>query len=185
VCARWVPLVDASAALTHLSLSLSLSCPSNSAGSLSCPSNSAGLAPSSQRFSGLFTGHGDPRPHAPGSKLPCHAIDDNRRPREVTRDRSLAYTHANVRQAHREWTCRAPGGAAASPGAGRISLVQRACSSVVATTLIVASGFEEAPVRAPKRTGSDVERRGLNPRPRRSQRLLSLPYGRGGVCHVR
>ena len=42
---------------------------------------------------------------------------DVRRPRQVTRDRSLAYTAAKVRQAHGETAPRAPGGVAGTPRA--------------------------------------------------------------------
>ena len=89
---------------------------------------------------------------------------------------------------HCEWTSHAPGGVAVLPRASflpitsflpsasllpgawrrRQSPLQRVCSSVAAIFLIVASVFEEAPVRSPKRAGSVIERRGLNPRPRRS-----------------
>jgi hypothetical protein len=93
---------------------------------------------------------------------------------------------------------RAPGGVARA-GAGTTgslrasslphSPVRRVCSSVAATSLIVVSAFEEAPVRAPTRAGSDIERRGFDPRSRRSsisrasflQRAL-VCRGRGGVA---
>ena len=50
--------------------------------------------------------------------------------------------------------------------------VQGACSSVAGTASLIAvsSVFEEAPVRTPICAGSVIERRGLNPRPRRSTR---------------
>ena len=91
-----------SAALTHLSLSLSLS----------CPSSTPRLTAPSRRFSHLLARHGSPRPAGPCSKLPCHARNDVRRPHAVTRDRSLAYTLTFGRQAHCEGTCCAPGGVA-------------------------------------------------------------------------
>jgi hypothetical protein len=90
-----------SSADTSLSLSLSLS----------CPGSTPLLSAASSRLSRLFAGYATPYP-APCSKLPCHARNDVRRPHEVTRDRSLAYTPANVRQAHCERYCRAPGGVA-------------------------------------------------------------------------
>jgi len=175
----------------HLSLSLSLS----------CPSSTPPLAADSDRLSAPFAGFGTARLHALCSKLPCHARGDVRRPHEVTRDRNSACTHANVRQAHREWTRGEPGGVAGSRRAWhisahgcsttyarrgiagpfrawrissrrissrRVSPAQRVCSSVATTTLIVVSALEEAPARAPTRAGSDIERRGFNPRPRRS-----------------
>jgi hypothetical protein len=99
--------------IADASLSLSLS--------LSCPSSTPPLTAKFGRFSTPLAGYGTPCP-APCSKLPCHARNDVRRPHEVTRDRSLAYTHAKVRQAHRERTCRAPGGVA---GLQRTSLSYR------------------------------------------------------------
>ena len=109
----------------HLSLSLSLSCPS-SAPRLTAPS---------RRFLSLFARHGSPRP-ASCSKLPCHAQDDVRRPQAVTRDRSLAYTLTIGRQAHREWTCRAPGGVAGQHDASFSprALVYRGRGGVVSNT---------------------------------------------------
>jgi hypothetical protein len=91
-----------SAADSSLSLSLSLS----------RPSSAPRLAAKFSRFSAPLAGYGKPRLHAHCSKLPCHAREDVRRPREVTRDRNSAYTHAKVRQAHCERTCCAPGGVA-------------------------------------------------------------------------
>ncbi len=104
-----------SSADTSLSLSLSLS----------CPSSTPGLTASSRRFSGLPARYGNPCP-APCSKLPCHARSDVRRPHAVTRDRSLPFTSTIGRQAHCEWTCRAPGGVA---GIHRQLLLQRALAS--------------------------------------------------------
>jgi hypothetical protein len=90
-----------SAADASLSLSLSLS----------CPSSAAGLTAEARRAAAPLAGYG--RLYlAPCSKLPCHARNDVRRPHEVTRDRNLACTHANGRQAHCERYCRAPGGVA-------------------------------------------------------------------------
>ena len=257
--------------IADASLSLSLS--------LSCPTSTPRLTGQNGRFSTPLAGYGTPRPNASCSKLPSHAHGDIRSPREVARDRNSAYTHANVRQAHRQWTSHAPGGVAGSPrtplsrchlpshapggvagsprtplsrchlpshalggvadqpsayfshrdrtfrapggvagqpsayfflrdlsshapggvavphrthlsnrertshapkrapGSPRalsVSPVQRVCSNVAATTLIVAPVFEEAPVRTPIRTGSDIERRGLNPRPRRSQTFRAV-----------
>ncbi len=77
-----------------------------------CPSSTPGLAGKDSRFSSLVAGYGKPRPQTLCSKLPCHAHEDVHRPYEVTRDRNSTYTHAKVRQAHCEWTCRAPGGVA-------------------------------------------------------------------------
>ena len=224
----------------HLSLSLSLS----------CPSSTSRLTGQNGRFSTPLAGYGTPRSHARCSKLPSHALGDVRRPREVARDRDSAYTHANVRQAHRqlicrapggvagqpnaffsprEWTCRAPGGVAGSPprtsisngervfsaprgvagspsaffshrewtyhapggvaGQQRTSLVReiwapgvpdaatsspdRLSGSGRVSTIRrprhphLAAAVEEAPGRAPTRTGRCSGRRGLNPRPRR------------------
>ncbi len=187
----------------HLSLSLSLS----------CPSSPPHLTGKNRRFSSPFAGYGTPR-LAPCSKIPRHAREDVRRPSDVARDRNSAYTHANVRQAHRERTCRAPGGVAVSPSASRVSChcqlscrapggvagkpyasrtsigsvvrphssytkpIQRVCSSAATTTLIVVSALEEAPARAPTRAGSDIERRGFNPRPRRSASFRRSLAGR-------
>ena len=64
-----------------------------------------------------LAGYGKPRLNATCSKLPSHAPSDVRSPREVARDRNSAYTHAKVRQAHREQTSRAPGGVAGQPSA--------------------------------------------------------------------
>ena len=70
------------------------------------------------------------------------ARGDVRRPRPVTRDRSLAYTTTKVRQAHRETVRRAPGGAAGtprakssaealSPSAGRGAELEPSCAGAV------------------------------------------------------
>jgi hypothetical protein len=90
-----------------------------------------GLTAKSPLVTSPLAGYGTPRLNARCSKLPCHALDDVRRPHKVTRDRNSAYTHANVRQAHRERTCRAPGGVAGPPHASsssRISFLPRALS---------------------------------------------------------
>jgi hypothetical protein len=195
----------------HLSLSLSLSCPSSTP-SLTAPP---------RRFSGVLARHGSPCP-APCSRLPRrHTYKDVRRPHKVTRDRSLAYTLTIGRQAHCEWASRAPGdvavshsaasfprasvsrapGGVARAGAGTTgslcasslphSPVRRVCSSVAATatSLIVVLAFEEAPVRASTRAGSGIERRGFDSRSRRlSMRCASFLQcvlvcrGRGGVA---
>jgi hypothetical protein len=94
-----------SAADSSLSLSLSLF----------GPASAAGLTAKRRQAVIPLAGDGKPRLNAHCSKLPSHARNDVRRPREVTRDRNSAYTHANVRQAHCERTCRAPGGVAGPP----------------------------------------------------------------------
>jgi hypothetical protein len=147
-----------SAADSSLSLSLSLS--------LSCTASTADLTAEAPRICSPLAGYGHPY-LAPCSKLPCHARNDVRRPHEVTRDRSLAYTHANGRQAHCERYCRAPGGVAGTHRAfvshrawvshrvrsltgRRGALVRRAPGGVAGTPH--ASSLQRAPYRT-GRTG--------------------------------
>ncbi len=84
----------------HLSLSLSLS----------CRSSRLGLAAESDRVSSPLVGR----------KNCCHAHDDDRHPRSVASDRTLAFTATIGRQAHCEWTSRAPGGVAGTPPASSL-----------------------------------------------------------------
>ena len=73
-------------------------------------------------------------------------------PQKVARDRNSAYTHAKVRQAHREWTCRAPGGVAGAPHAllSHSALCFHRASSYV------------APMKAPFLRGVSQAHRGRN-----------------------
>jgi hypothetical protein len=106
-------LVDASALPMHLSLSLSLS----------CPSGSPGLTAETRRAANPLGGRIDC----------CHARGDVLRPRGVASDRTPAYKAANGRQAHCERSCRTRGGVAGtscasfshSPCRGRHALTRR------------------------------------------------------------
>ncbi len=100
-------------------------------------------------------------------------------PASVSRGRGGVAEIKSVSSLPRALVSRGRGSVTGSPHASSLqhSLVQRVCSSVVAIALIVVSVFEEAPVRAPTRAGSDIERRGFNSRPRRS-----ACFRLSGVC---
>ncbi len=110
-------LVDASALPMHLSLSLSLS----------CPSGSPGLTAETRGAANPLGGRIDC----------CHARGDVLRPRGVASDRTPAYKATNGRQAHCERSCRARGGVAGtdcalffhSPCRGRHALTRRALAT--------------------------------------------------------
>ena len=116
-----------SAALTHLSLSLSLS----------CPSSTPGLTARSRRATSPLVGKG----------TVCPPRGDDRRPRGVTRDRTRDFAATIGRQAHCVAVRRAPGGVAVSklasllpslPARGRGVLAVRCAPGGVAVSKLAA-----------------------------------------------